>query len=140
MQGMQRRYAPSMWNGFSQAVEPRLTTRNGIHVSPKKASNVLADEDAEMDMEEWKEEEREEDREIAGQKAIYRPSKEEWNAHRRTHIPFRKWYPHCVRGKCKAAVHMRNQKTEAEIEQEVPEISLDYMGKKLQDEKSKKIE
>ena len=105
-----------MWNGFSQAVEPRLATRNGIHVSPQIASNVLANEDAEMDTEEWKEEECEEGREVAGQKVIYKPSKEEWDAHQRTHIPFRKWCPHCVRGKCKGAVHKRNQKTEEEIE------------------------
>ena len=112
-----------MRNGFPQAVEPRLATRNGIHVSPKVASNVLANEDAEMDTEEWKEEEREAGREVAGQKAIYRPSKEEWDAHQRTHIPFRKWCPPCVRGRCKGAVHKRNQKTEEEIEQEVPVIS-----------------
>ena len=77
MPGMQLKYAPSLWNGFSQAVEPRLTTRNGIHVSPQITRNVLGNEDAAMDTEEWKEEACEEGREIGGQKAIYKPSKEE---------------------------------------------------------------
>ncbi len=49
-----------------------------------------------MDTEEWKEEESEDGRGIAGQKAVYKPSKEEWDEHQRTHIPFRKWCPHIV--------------------------------------------
>ena len=78
--------------------EPTLAKRNGIHVSPKAfIGDAFANEDAEMDTEEWKEEECEEGRAIAGQIAVYKPSKEEWDAHQRVHIPFRKWCPHCVR-------------------------------------------
>ena len=103
-------------------------------------SNVLASEDAEMDTEEWKEEEEEEGRGIAGQKAVYKPSKEEWDEHQRTHIPFRKWCLHCVRGKCKGATHKKCEKSEEEKEQEVPVISLDHVGKKTKDEWSQRVE
>ena len=97
---------------FSQAVDPKLDKRNGIHISPKAKSNAFACEDAVMDTEEWKEEESEEGRGISGQKAVYKPSKEEWDEHERSHIPFRKWCPFCVRGKCKGATHKRTEKSE----------------------------
>ena len=71
---------------------------------------------------------------------MYKPSKEEWDEHQRTHIPFRKWCPHCVRGKCKGATHKKSEKSEEEKEQEVPVILLDYMGKKTKDEWSQRVE
>lgn len=48
---------------------------------------------------EEEEEEAEEGRIIKGQSRVVKPSKEEWDNHMRTHIPYRKWCPHCVRGK-----------------------------------------
>ena len=41
----------------------------------------------------------EEGRDVKGQKTIPGPSKEEYEAHMRTHIPYRKWCPFCVKGK-----------------------------------------
>ena len=67
---------PQMRSGFSQAVEPKLGKGRGIHVSPKKLSNVLANEDADMDTEEWTEQEGREDR-VTGKKAVYKPGKQE---------------------------------------------------------------
>ena len=43
----------------------------------------------------------EEVRMIRGPKAIYTPSKEEWDNHMRSHIPFRKWCPFCLKGRSK---------------------------------------
>ena len=72
-------------------------------------------------------------RKITGHKAAYKPSKAELAAHHR------KWCPHCVRGKCKGAIHKKRQKSEKESGQEMPSILLDYMGKNTKDEKSRKI-
>ncbi len=47
----------------------------------------------------------EEGRIIKGQKKVVSPGREEWDNHMRTHIPYRKWCPHCVRAKRKSAPH-----------------------------------
>ena len=49
--------------------------------------------------------EEEEGRIIRGPKAIYTPSKEEWDNHMRSHIPFRRWCPFCVEGRSKSGAH-----------------------------------
>ena len=73
------------------------------------------------------EEEVEEGRVIKGMKRVYLPSKEEWDSHMRNHIPFRRWYEFCVKGRCKSGVHVMTQKSEEDLEREVPKISVDYM-------------
>ena len=103
---------PGVQCGFSPAVEPKLAKRNGVHVSPKVVRHVIASES-------------EEGGRIAGQKVVHKLSK----ADQKTHIPFRNWCPHCVRGKCKGARHKKGEKSEEEKEHEVPVISLDYMGR-----------
>ena len=51
-----------------------------------------------------------------------KPSQEEVDAHMPTHLPFRSWCPHCVRGKSKGRMHRR----QAGAEKEIPTVSLDY--------------
>ena len=51
------------------------------------------------------------------------PSRKEVEEHMTTHIPFRNWCAHCVRGKSKSNPH---RQTLRDIN-EVPEVSLDYM-------------
>ena len=117
---------------FSQALRPCRTVR-GNHVRPKIGEDIDAvgnRDDEEVDEEAGLEEARV----IAGQKAIYQPSKEEWDEHMRTHLPFRKWCPYCVKAKSKAAVHKRLLKSAAEVEQEVPVIAWDYMGSKSKED------
>ena len=80
-----------------------------------------------------------EERPVKGQKMVYQPTKEEWDDHMRTHGVFRKWCPFCVRGKCKAGAHKRTEKSEEELEQEVPVISVDYMGAKSGDDREMKV-
>ena len=58
----------------------------------------------------------------------------------RTHVPFCKWCPYCVRGKCVRGAHRRTQKSEEELEREVPVISVDYMGPKSKEDKSAKLD
>ena len=82
-----------------------------------------------MDTEECKDEDAEEGGETTTQKAAHKHCKEELDAHQRTHIPFRKWCPHCVGGKCKGAIHKKGQKSVEKVEQQVPVTSLAYMGK-----------
>ena len=43
-----------------------------------------------------------------------KPSQAEVDTHMATHLPFRSWCPHCVRGKAKGKPHARN-KAEKEI-------------------------
>ena len=52
-----------------------------------------------------------------------RPSEEEVNRHNVTHLPYRSWCPHCVRGKAKRRAHRRRMRSERGG---VPVISLDY--------------
>ena len=44
----------------------------------------------------------------------------------RTHIPYRSWCPFCVKVRCKSGVHQKLEKSDEELEKEVPVISFDY--------------
>ena len=46
-------------------------------------------------------EKEEEARTIKGKRPVRQPTREEYEEHMRTHLPFRKWCPHCVKGKRK---------------------------------------
>ena len=89
--------------------------------------------------EEREEGEEEEGRTIRGPKAIYTPSKEEWDNHMRSHIPFRRWCPFCVKGRSKSGAHRGCEKSEDEKKKEVPVISIDYMEPKSEEEKKRLI-
>ena len=77
---------------------------------------------------------------IRGQKPVSAPSKDEWDSHMRTHIPYRRWCPFCVKGKCKSGVHQKSSKSPEDIEREVPVISFDYMNPKSEDGKDRGID
>ena len=50
------------------------------------------------------------------------PTQQEWDDHVRTHVPFRAWCPHCVRGRAKNALHpMVSRDADA-----IPVISFEY--------------
>ena len=93
----------------------------------------------EVSVEAPEEEISEEGRSVKGQKRVVKPNKEEWEDHMRTHIPYRKWCPHCVMGKRKSGVHSKNQ-DDLKIEEEVPVISFDYMWQNSEEGKEKEIE
>ena len=59
------------------------------------------------------------------------PTKEERSAHEATHMPFRSWCRHCVRGRGVAAPHRIKKKKDKEAEESSPKICIDsaFLGK-----------
>ena len=53
-----------------------------------------------------------------------RPSQIEVDNHMTTHLPYRSWCPHCVRGKSKGRPHHRV----AREGKSVPTVAIDYMS------------
>ena len=72
----------------------------------------------------------EEARIVKGKKAVRQPNQEEYDSHMRSHIPFRKWCPHCVKGKRKNDPHRTPKEKE---EREIPTMSWDYMRQRGKD-------
>lgn len=66
--------------------------------------------------------------------APHRPSRREIEEHMRTHVPFKAWCPHCVRGKAKSRPHFRSNNSDREAQ--VPVIAIDYMYMNEDDEES----
>ena len=70
------------------------------------------------------EEEREEGEEVQIPKTVkppIKPTKEEVNEHMISHLPFRTWCAHCVKGKSKSKAHRRRSG-----ERTIPTVSIDY--------------
>ena len=67
--------------------------------------------------------------------APVQPTKEEWEQHVITHLPFRAWCPHCIRGRGLNAPHHRVPEEDKQGG-EVAYVSLDYgfMPSKVHDE------
>ena len=82
-------------------------------------------------------EEGEEARIIKGKRPLRQPTKEEYEEHMRTHLPFRKWCPHCVKGKRKNDPRKADKEKE---DNEVPTMSWDYMEQRGKDGKMESIE
>ena len=57
--------------------------------------------------------------------APYTPSRQERMEHDLTHVPYRSWCPHCVRGKALALGHYARKPMDEE-EMRVPLVALDY--------------
>ncbi len=74
----------------------------------------------------------EEGTKMRGNRKLNEPTREEVEAHNLTHIPFRSWCPHCVRGRGKNPKHEKGK----EEEQSIPVISMDYMWMKEKGEES----
>ena len=64
---------------------------------------------------------------IKGKTIAVGPSKEEYDEHMRTHVPFRSWCEFCVKGKAKADPHRRGTAEKSRIEERgIPTIGIDY--------------
>ena len=54
------------------------------------------------------------------------PTRKEIEEHEVTHIPFRSWCKHCIRGRAVNTPHKTKKKTEEDEEGKLPKISMDY--------------
>ena len=88
-------------------------------------------------IEEEDDEKEEEARTIKGKRPVRQPTREEYEEHMRTHLPFRKWCPHCAKGKRKNDPRRTDKERE---ENEVPTMSWDYMEQRGKDGKIENIE
>eukprot|EP00973_Karenia_brevis_P002014 275323-Karenia_brevis.AAC.1 len=59
--------------------------------------------------------EEEEAREIQPMRMPKGPTEDEYNTHILTHLPYRNWCPHCVRGKKKNPPHEKTRDKKREI-------------------------
>ena len=67
------------------------------------------------------------------------PTKAEREEHEATHLPFRSWCTHCLRGRGRNKPHHR-QVVDEELDQlKVPKISTDYFFMSQEDEKASEI-
>eukprot|EP00973_Karenia_brevis_P083236 11541025-Karenia_brevis.AAC.1 len=71
-------------------------------------------------------EEEEDVRPMKGETTPKTPTAEEYRVHRLTHLPYRSWCPHCVRGKKKNPPQKTNKNKERRG-RSIPVIALDYM-------------
>ena len=63
------------------------------------------------------------------------PTKEEKEKHEATHLPFREWCQHCVRGRGRNKPHKKKTEDEKE-ENKVSRISMDYLFMSQDEEKA----
>ena len=54
------------------------------------------------------------------------PTKQEREEHNVSHLPFRSWCEHCVKGKSKEDAHRRKERRGEKEEDHMPSISMDY--------------
>ena len=105
---------------FERMVKPFDPESEGIKgYGTEEREERKEEEEVEADKEE---EEGEEAQRAKGTRAPTKPSKEEVDDHMLTHLPFRSWCPHCVRGKSKGKPHRKGKGEEKEI----PTLALDY--------------
>jgi len=92
----------------------------------------MADEPEEID-EDMEEETPQEARPPKALADPRKPTLAEVQAHNLTHLPYRSWCPHCVRGKGKSLDHRTLDK---ERNHQVPTVSMDYCFMGRQDDES----
>ena len=54
----------------------------------------------------------------------HQPTREEFDEHMATHIPYRSWCPYCIKGKARASPHRQRREG---IPDEVAVVAIDYM-------------
>ena len=63
-------------------------------------------------------------------------SAEERARHELTHMPFRAWCPHCVRGRGRNRPHLKKKEKDGEVADHVPKIAMDYFFASEADQKA----
>ena len=101
---------------MEEAREERGTGRDENEEEVSEEREVKCDED--------EEEQGEEEVEVKGRRAPKGPSKQEREEHELTHMPYRSWCKHCVRGR---GINNPHKKREGEREEdEVTRICMGY--------------
>eukprot|EP00973_Karenia_brevis_P096202 12431137-Karenia_brevis.AAC.1 len=100
--------------------------QGGVHQSGNSTSSHEAAEHSEQIRDEMTEDEEEDVRPIKAETTPRTPTAEEYRVHRLTHLPYRSWCPHCVRGKKKNPPH-RKQSKSGDGDRSIPVIAIDYM-------------
>ncbi len=114
----------------AKPVRPRGTLQP---VTGESTESVHEEEEEETGREAGEELEAEEEGVVhRGVRDPGQPSKAEREQHELTHIPFRSWCHHCVRGRGKTMPHMYKG-TKLDEEDELPTISMDYCFQKKGD-------
>ena len=78
--------------------------RQALGVEKHIAKSIRPTDLAGEEKENWEDAE-EEGRKIKGQESVAAPSQAEYEAHMRTHLPYKRWCPFCVKGKRSAEPH-----------------------------------
>ena len=105
------------------------TARDGMLWRGEELAGEMQEEDARQEeIGEEVEEAEEEEAEVAKtRRAPKGPTKKEREEHEATHIPYRDWCKHCVRGRANNRPHRGKQQGDEETEQrKVPRIAMDY--------------
>ena len=79
----------------------------------------------EQEEHEGKDEDEEEGQEPVTRRAPKAPTKEEREKHEATHLPFREWCDHCVRGRARNKPHKKTQEGDEEKEAKLVRVSMD---------------
>ena len=132
--------------GTWESLFARKTTDNGLTKygeaeTKEQLANIEEEmhEDGEASCSEGKDEEDEEARRAKVRKSPKGPTKVEREEHEATHLPFREWCRHCVRGRGGSKPHRRQVDQDAESEErKVSRIAISYAFMSTEDEKSGK--
>ena len=92
-------------------------------VSPNCDVDGVSDEGEDVELTVGDEDHSEEGATARGVTVPIKPSQEEVNKHMWTHIPFRSWCPHCVKGK---SVNKSHRNAKSCTKSSIPIVSIDY--------------
>ena len=101
----------------------------------KSLSKTESEQGEEREDEDAADKDEEEAQEPATRKAPKGSTKEEKEKHEATHLPFREWCQHCVRGRGRNKPHKKKTEEEEE-ENKVTRISMDYFFMSQAEEKA----
>ena len=128
-------------NGLSHLGETEMDVESESKMQSASSTDKTATQDTreEQGGQEGKDEDEEEEaQEPVTRKAPKGPTKEERERHEATHLPFREWCPHCVRGRARNRPH-KKAKEDDEKETKVVRVSMDYFFMRQDEEKVVRI-
>ena len=120
-----------------QALRERPSAREGQSQSStdKNLTQSTVVEEGGLEQEDVEDEE-EEAQEPVTRRAPKGPTKEEREKHDATHLQFREWCDHCVRGRGRNSPHKKKQEEDEQKETKVVRISMDYFFMSQEEEKA----